>query len=96
MIGKGFFGIWYDDGAYDCGWLGAVGGNGQAEHAEYFSREEAERQAAFERSADRTVIFAALSRDEATAECTEYIRKIAVANRVHLMRRKIEELESDK
>ena len=77
------FGVWYDDGHLDFGWLAQEGGNGRVSRAEYFSLEEAERAAEMHRTfyKDGTVFHAAeIGTDE--EKLAKRVHKLAMQERV--------------
>lgn len=85
-----WYGIWYDDGRLDFGWLDDVGGNGRPYHAEYESKEEAQEVAERERKhAPGTVFYPALI-DTNQKELFERVRKLAHALRIQRAERELE------
>jgi hypothetical protein len=77
------FGIWYDDGRIDFGWLAEESRHGRPERAEYLTLEEAERNAEMHRKwyRHRTVFYPSpLNVDEEALAKT--VHKMALRGRI--------------
>lgn len=84
------YGVWYDDGRMDFGWLAEEGRHGRQHRAEYYSDEEAVRVADREQRADASMVFFAEPIDGQDQERFKRIRKLAKAKRIGRLEAELE------
>jgi predicted outer membrane protein len=87
------FGIWYDDGRMDFGWLNHEGRHGRPYRAEYLSLEEAQRAAELEEQYDKKTVFYATDIDADHQKLFKTVRDLVKRRRLE---RAEAELESAK
>lgn len=82
------FGIWYDDGHIDCGWLAEEGRHGRQYRIERSTLEEAQEIAERQQQYEPETAFVAASFDEGHEALFKRVRKI-------VNRRRLEKAEGD-
>jgi hypothetical protein len=76
------YGVWYDDGKLDYGWLAEEHNHGRQYRAEFLTLEDAEDAAARQRAYDPETLFFAESIDGKDEERCERIHRAANRHRV--------------
>lgn len=76
------FGVWYDDGHMDVGWLAEEHNHGRQYRAEYLSMAEAEEVAARQRAYDKDTVFYPAPLDSDHEKLFKTVRKLANMDRV--------------
>jgi hypothetical protein len=76
------YGIWYDDGRIDLGWLHFEGSHGRPQRCEYDTVEEAREEAVRQGERDMTSVFEPLALDTDDRECSRIVSRIAKQARV--------------
>ena len=76
------YGIWYDDGEMDFGWLAEEGRHGRDHRLECDTLAEAEAVAKIERSRARDVVFSVEPVEGLATEIYKRVRKLAKENKV--------------
>lgn len=84
------FGVWYDEGGVDCGWLAEEHNHGRQYRIEYSTLEEAEACAERQRYYDKNTVFYAASLDTEYMAMFDRVRKIVNANRLKEAERRLE------
>jgi hypothetical protein len=84
------YGVWYDDGHIDCGWLNHEGGHGRPYRAEYSSLEDAHAAAEREAEHDKKTVFYAADVDTEHEKLFKIVRKLVNAKRLARAERELQ------
>ena len=84
------FGVWYDEGGLDCGWLAEEHNHGRQYRIEYSTLEEAEACAERQRYYDKNTVFYAAPLDMDHEELFKKVRKIVNSKKLKDAERKLE------
>ncbi len=76
------FGVWYDDGKLDGGWLAEEGRHGRTHRGEYFTLEDAREVAERQSHYDPDTIFYAAPLDSDHEKLFKIVRKLAKEKRL--------------
>lgn len=89
------YGIWYDDGHIDSGWLHVEGGNGRSSRWEHYDRAMAEEYAKVQRDRnDPSTIFSVEPIDGESRERQYRCRKLALEHRLARALKSVEEIRA--
>jgi hypothetical protein len=90
---KNGFGIWYDDGRMDFGWLAEEGRHGRQSRIERLSLEEAQKIAERQALYDKDTIFQAAPLDSDHEEMFTKVRRMAKERRLESAKKALSRAE---